>query len=64
MKNLILSILLISGLFLCGCNRLNPSTRPIPNPSSNQEAIEPTIKEIDVIQNKVDAMSLDEKIGQ
>lgn len=64
MKKLIISILVITGLFLSGCNILKHSTSPIPNLSSNEEVIETPIKEIDVIQNKVDTMSLDEKIGQ
>lgn len=64
MKKLIISMFLISGLFLSGCNIFKSSTNPILNPSSNNEVIEPPIIEIDVIQNKVDAMSLDEKIGQ
>lgn len=64
MKKLMLSLLLLSGLFLAGCNSLNPSISPIPNTSSNNEGIEPQIIEIDVIKNKVEAMSLDEKVGQ
>lgn len=64
MKKLMLSLLLLSGLFLAGCNSLNPSISPIPNTRSNNEGIEPQIIEIDVIKNKVEAMSLDEKVGQ
>ncbi|MCB2288246.1 beta-N-acetylhexosaminidase [Clostridium sp. CS001] len=64
MKKLILSLLLISGLFLVGCNILNPIISPTPNPESNNESNETELVEIDVIKNKVDAMSLDEKIGQ
>jgi beta-N-acetylhexosaminidase len=64
MKKLILSLLLLSSLFLCGCNNLNPSTSPIPNSTPNNEVIEQPIVETDAIQNKIDSMSLDEKIGQ
>ena len=58
MRNLKINILLIVVLFLVGCSNLKPS------PNSNQEIIEPPIENIDVIQNKIDTMSLDEKIGQ
>jgi beta-N-acetylhexosaminidase len=64
MKKLILNIIFISGLFLYGCNNLNPSTSPLPNSTPNNEVIEQPIVETDEIQNKIDSMSLDEKIGQ
>jgi len=55
---------LTSVIFLFGCNSLNPTTSPLPNSDSNNDIIEPPIKEVDVIQIKVDAMSLEEKVGQ
>jgi beta-N-acetylhexosaminidase len=50
--------------FLFGCNSLNTSTSHLPSPDSNNYIIEPPIKEVDFIQIKVDAMSLEEKVGQ
>ena len=58
MKKLIISVLLISVLFLSGCSPLNSS------PRTNDKVLPPQIKNIDVIQRKIAGMSLDEKIGQ
>ena len=62
MKKSIISILLICGLFLYGCNNLEPSISS--NVKNNDEVYKPTIKPIDLVQRKVESMSLDEKIGQ
>jgi len=56
MQKLIINILLISGLFLFGCSNSNPS--------SSDKVVLPKIKNIDKVQIKINAMSLDEKIGQ
>jgi len=61
-QKLIINILLISGLFLFGCSNSIPSLSPIP--SSSDKVILPKIKNIDKVQIKINAMSLDEKIGQ
>lgn len=60
MQKLIINLLLISGLFLFGCSNSNPS----PIPSSSDKIVLPKIENIDLVQIKIDAMSLDEKIGQ
>lgn len=60
MRDFKITILLIVFLFLVGCSNLKPS----PSADSNQQIIEAPIENIDVIQNKIDTMSLDEKIGQ
>ncbi|MCB2292288.1 beta-N-acetylhexosaminidase [Clostridium algoriphilum] len=58
MNKLIISILLFLGLFLTGCNATNSSR------SSKSVVHKPQIKRIDAVQNKINTMSLDEKIGQ
>ncbi len=58
MKKIIISILLICSLFLTGCNVTDSST------NSKSKVHKPQIKPIDIVQNKINTMSLDEKIGQ
>ncbi|MBU3091928.1 beta-N-acetylhexosaminidase [Clostridium sp. CM028] len=62
MKKLVISILLIGGLFLSGCSNSNSNLSP--NINSKDEVVNPKPENIDVVQNKIDAMSLDDKIGQ
>ena len=56
MKRLIISIFLIFSLFLTGCNVANTNSKNIVQNSQ--------IKKIDPVKNKINAMSLDDKIGQ
>lgn len=62
MQKLIISILLVGGLSLSGCSNSNSNLSPSFN--SNDEAVKINPENIDVVQNKIDAMSLDDKIGQ
>ncbi|MBU3180805.1 beta-N-acetylhexosaminidase [Clostridium psychrophilum] len=56
MKRLIISIFLIFSLFLTGCNVANTKSKSIAKNSQ--------IKKIDAVKNKINTMSLDDKIGQ
>lgn len=56
MKRLIISIFLIFSLFLTGCNAANNKSKNIIQNSQ--------IKKIDAVKNKINTMSLDDKIGQ
>jgi len=58
MQKLVISILLACSLLLSGCNNSNSSFDP------NNEVHKPSIKHIDLVQNKINKMNLDEKIGQ
>ena len=62
MRKLDTILLLICSLFLAGCNNLSPNKSPIP--STNNGSKPPIIKPVDLVQKKVDSMTIDEKIGQ
>ncbi|MBU3158595.1 beta-N-acetylhexosaminidase [Clostridium frigoris] len=62
MQKSIIGILIISSLLLSACNNSVPS--PIPKVKINDEIHNVKVKPIDLVQKKVDSMSLDEKIGQ
>lgn len=62
MQKSIIGILLICGLFLSGCSNSDHSS--ISNIKTKDKINTVKVKPIDLVQKRVDSMSLDEKIGQ
>jgi len=64
MQKLTMSILLIFVFFLTGCKIINSNTKPSNSPTSNADGAKPLTESKNTLQNKIDGMSLNEKIGQ
>lgn len=64
MQKLTISMFITFVLLLTGCKNVNSNTKPIAIPKPNTDATKPQVETIDILKTKINAMSLDEKIGQ